>query len=33
MADGFVQRGSGEAIGFTEPLFPRLPSAGVRIEF
>lgn len=32
LSDGFI-RGTGEATGFTEPLFRRRPSAGVVIEF
>ena len=32
-ATGFFRRSSGEAVGFTEPLLPRLPSAGIRIDF
>jgi outer membrane cobalamin receptor len=32
-ADGFVVRETGEAVGFTERLFPRIGSAGVRILF
>jgi hypothetical protein len=32
-AQGFYRPGSGEAVGFTEALFPRLPSAGLRIDF
>lgn len=30
---GGTIRVSGPATGFTEPLFPRLPSAGLRVEF
>jgi hypothetical protein len=33
VADGFVRADTGEAVGFTEPLLPRLLSAGLRIEF
>jgi hypothetical protein len=33
LADGVVTRGTGRATGFTVPLFPRLPSAGIRIDF
>jgi hypothetical protein len=32
-ATGVIRRETGEAVGFTEPLLPRLPSAGLRIEF
>ena len=32
-ANGFIRRGTGEAVGYTEPLLPRLPSAGIRIDF
>ncbi len=33
LADGVIMRDTGEAIGFTERLFPRLMSAGLRFEF
>jgi hypothetical protein len=33
LADGAIMRDSGEALGFTERLFPRLVTAGVRFEF
>lgn len=33
LSSGFIRRGTGEAAGFTEELFPRLPSAGILIEF
>jgi hypothetical protein len=33
LADGFIRTGTGEAAGFTEPLIPRFPSAGILIEF
>jgi hypothetical protein len=33
IADGFIRRGTGEAAGFTRTLFPRVPSAGILIEF
>jgi len=33
LADGFIRRGTGEAAGLTEELFPRLPTAGLLIEF
>ena len=33
LADGFIRPGTGEAAGFTEPLIPRFPSAGILIEF
>lgn len=33
LADGAVRRDTGEAIGFTERLFPRLMTAGIRFEF
>jgi hypothetical protein len=32
-ANGIIRRETGEAIGFTEELFPRLPSAGLVIDF
>jgi hypothetical protein len=32
-AGGFIDRSTGQAAGFTEPLIPRLPSAGIRFEF
>lgn len=32
-ATGRITRPGGEAVGFTEPLFPRRPSAGILIEF
>lgn len=31
--NGYIRRDTGEAIGFTEELFPRLPSAGIVVEF
>ena len=33
LAEGFVNRQTGAAVGFTRTLFPRLPSAGLLIEF
>jgi hypothetical protein len=33
LADGFIDRRTGRAFGFTEPLIQRLPSAGIQIEF
>lgn len=33
LADGLILRDTGEAVGFTERLFPRLVSAGLRFEF
>jgi hypothetical protein len=33
LADGVIMRDTGEALGFTERLFPRLLTAGVRFEF
>jgi hypothetical protein len=33
LADGAIVRDTGEAIGFTERLFPRLVTAGVRLQF
>ena len=33
LADGVIMRDTGEALGFTERLFPRLVTAGVRFEF
>jgi len=33
LADGAIMRDTGEALGFTERLFPRLVTAGVRFEF
>jgi Carboxypeptidase regulatory-like domain/TonB dependent receptor-like, beta-barrel len=33
LANGWVRRSSGEAIGFTDPLFPRRWSAGVLVDF
>jgi TonB dependent receptor len=33
LADGVVNAATGRATGFTVPLFPRLPSAGIRIDF
>ena len=32
-ATGVVRRDTGEAVGFTERLFPRLLTAGLRVEF
>ncbi len=32
-ADGAILRPTSEAVGFTEPLFPRLLTAGLRFEF
>ncbi len=32
-ADGAIIRDTGEAVGFTERLFPRLATAGLRFEF
>ena len=32
-ADGVIARDTGEAVGFTERLFPRLLTAGLRFEF
>ena len=32
-ADGVVRPGTGEAVGYTRALLPRLPSAGLVIEF
>lgn len=32
-ADGTVMRDTGEALGFTERLYPRLMTAGIRFEF
>jgi hypothetical protein len=32
-AAGWIDRSTGRAIGFSRPLFPRLPSAGLSIEF
>ncbi len=33
LADGAIARDTGEALGFTERLFPRLVTAGLRFEF
>ena len=33
LADGAITRDTGEAVGFTERLFPRLVTAGLRFEF
>ena len=33
LADGAIMRDTGEALGFTERLFPRLLTAGMRFEF
>ena len=33
VADGTILRDTGEAVGFTEPLLPRLLTAGLRFEF
>jgi hypothetical protein len=33
LADGAIRRDTGEAVGFTERLYPRLLTAGVRFEF
>lgn len=33
LADGAITRETGEAVGFTERLFPRLVTAGVRVGF
>ena len=33
LADGVIMRDSGEALGFTERLFPRLVTGGVRFDF
>jgi hypothetical protein len=33
IADGFIRPATGEAAGFTRTLFPRVPSAGILIEF
>jgi TonB dependent receptor len=33
VAEGTIVAGTGEAIGFTEPLLPRLMTAGVRVAF
>ena len=33
VAHGIIRPGTREALGLTQSLFPRLPSAGVRIEF
>jgi outer membrane cobalamin receptor len=33
IAGSFIRRSTGEAAGLTEPLLPRLPSAGIRIDF
>jgi hypothetical protein len=33
LADGAIIRDTGEAVGFTERLYPRLATAGVRCEF
>ena len=33
LADGVITHDTGEAVGFTERLFPRLISAGLRLEF
>jgi hypothetical protein len=32
-AFGAIRRGTGEAVGFTERLYPRLLTAGLRFEF
>jgi outer membrane cobalamin receptor len=32
-ADGYISPDTGEAIGFSEALFPRIATAGARIEF
>lgn len=33
LANGAIRPGTGEAIGFAETLFPRLPTAGLVVEF
>jgi hypothetical protein len=33
LADGAIRLDTGEAVGFTEHLFPRLLTAGIRVEF
>jgi hypothetical protein len=33
LAEGSIVSGTGEAVGFTERLFPRLVTAGLRIGF
>jgi hypothetical protein len=33
LADGVITRDTGEAVGFTERLFPRVMTAGLRLEF
>ena len=33
LANGFIRPETGEAIGFTKSLLPRLPTAGLTVEF
>jgi hypothetical protein len=33
LSDGVIRRDTGVAIGFTEPLFPRIVTGGVRVAF
>ena len=33
LANGVIRPDTGEAIGFTERLLPRLPTAGLTVEF
>ena len=33
LSDGLIRRDTGAAIGFTEPLFPRIVTGGVPVAF
>ena len=33
LANGFIRPETGEAVGFTKTLLPRLPAAGLTVEF